>query len=48
MLDDIQRGLYPHLILILTSNKHPSFINDMDTSYLRERRIDKIFHLEKN
>lgn len=48
MLDDIQRGLYPHLILILTSNKDPSFINDMDISYLRERRIDKIFHLEKN
>jgi hypothetical protein len=48
MLDDIQRGLYPHLILILTSNKNPSFINDMDPSYLRERRIDKIFHLEKN
>ena len=48
MLDDIQRGLYPHLILILTSNKEPGFINGMDTSYLRERRIDKIFHLEKN
>jgi hypothetical protein len=48
LLDDIQRGLYPHLILILTSNKDPSFINDMDPSYLRERRIDKIFHLEKN
>lgn len=48
MLDDIQRGLYPHLILILTSNKDPAFINRMDTSYLRERRIDKIFHLEKN
>lgn len=45
MLDDIQRGLYPHLILILTSNKDPAFINDMDVSYLRERRIDKIFHL---
>jgi SpoVK/Ycf46/Vps4 family AAA+-type ATPase len=48
MLDDIQRGLYPHLILILTSNKEPAFINEMDTSYLRERRVDKIFHLEKN
>ncbi len=48
MLDDIQRGLYPHLILILTSNKEPSFISDMDPSYLREHRIDKIFHLEKN
>lgn len=48
MLDDIQRGLYPHLILILTSNKDTAFINEMDTSYLRERRIDKIFHLEKN
>ena len=48
LLDDIQRGLYPYLILILTSNRDPAFINQMDTSYLRERRIDKIFHLEKN
>ena len=48
MLDDIQRGLYPHLILILTSNKEPAFISDMDPSYLREARVDKIFHLEKN
>jgi hypothetical protein len=48
MLDDIQRGLYPHLILILTSNKEPEFINEMDSSYLRDRRVDKIFHLEKN
>jgi hypothetical protein len=48
MLDDIQRGLYPHLILILTSNKEPVFINDMDLSYLRERRIDKIFHLNSS
>lgn len=40
MLDSIQRGIYPHLILILTSNKPPSFIRSLDPSYIREGRVD--------
>jgi len=40
MLDTIQRGMYPHLILILTSNKTPDFICSLDSSYIREGRVD--------
>jgi len=40
MLDTIQRGMYPHLILILTSNRAPSFIRSLDPSYIREGRVD--------
>lgn len=43
MLDEIQRGLFPHLIIILTSNKTPKYINDLDASYLRKGRVDLIF-----
>jgi hypothetical protein len=43
MLDEIQRGMYPHLILILTSNRGPDFFNKLDTSYLREGRVDITF-----
>ena len=39
-LDEIGRGMYPHLILILTSNRDPSFIRAMDPSYIRDGRVD--------
>jgi hypothetical protein len=45
MLDEIQMGFYPHLVIILTTNKNPEFINAMDPSYIREHRVDKIFEL---
>jgi len=45
MLDEIQRGLYPHLVLVLTSNKKPEFIDSLDTSYLRKGRVDLTFEL---
>ena len=40
MLDEIQIGMYPHLILLITSNKPPSFIEALDPSYIREGRVD--------
>ena len=40
MLDEIQLGMYPHLILLITSNKPPSFIEALDPSYIREGRVD--------
>jgi len=46
MLDEIQRGLYPHLIIIMTTNKNPEFINNLDPSYLREGRVDIICELD--
>lgn len=40
MLDWIDRGLYPNLILIMTSNKSPDYVDSLDRSYLREGRVD--------
>lgn len=45
MLDEIQRGMYPDVILILTSNRDPEFINSLDPSYIRPGRVDMRFHL---
>ena len=44
-LDEINRGMYPYLILILTTNKTPDFINTLDSSYIREGRVDITFAL---
>lgn len=48
MLDEIQRGLYPHLVVVMTSNKSPDYINSLDTSYLRKGRVDLFFELNQN
>ena len=40
--DDIQRGTYPYVIVLLTTNKTPQFINELDTCYIREGRVDII------
>ena len=46
LLDKIQLGIYPYLFLILNSNKSPEYINNIDRSYIRKGRINKIFKLE--
>jgi hypothetical protein len=46
MLDEFNLGMYPYTVLILTSNKDPKFINDLDPSYIRKNRVDKIFELK--
>ena len=44
--DTIQRGLYPHLIVVLCSNISNDTINKKyDVSYLRDGRIDHCFKL---
>ena len=43
MLDEIQMGFYPHLIIIMTTNKSPDFIRGLDDSYIREHRVDRIY-----
>lgn len=45
MLDDINLGMYPHLVLLLTSNKNPAFIRSLDESYIRDGRVDLIQEL---
>jgi ATP-dependent 26S proteasome regulatory subunit len=44
-LDNFQRGLFPYLILLMTSNRSPDFISSLDPSYLRKGRVDGIFEL---
>jgi hypothetical protein len=41
-LDEIDRGMFPHLMLVLTSNRDPCFIRALDPSYIREGRVDLI------
>jgi len=45
MLDEIQWGVYPYLILLLISNRPPEFIHSMDPSYLRQGRVNLTFEL---
>jgi hypothetical protein len=44
-MDEIDRGMFPHLVLVLTSNRDPAFIRAMDPSYIREGRVDLFFHV---
>jgi hypothetical protein len=45
MLDDISRNLYPIMVMFLTTNKPPSFFNDLDQSYIRKGRVDLIIEV---
>lgn len=40
--DEVQRGMYPFVIILLTTNKSPQFFNELDPSYIRKGRIDLI------
>jgi hypothetical protein len=43
MLDEIQKGMFPNLILIMTTNKSLDVIKSMDESYIRRGRVDEIY-----
>ena len=45
MLDKLDYGLYPNVILMLCSNVPHKDINKLDESYLREGRIDLVQHI---
>jgi hypothetical protein len=47
-LDEIALGLYPFLIVMMTSNSHPKRIHALDPSYLRRGRINLSYHMTKN
>jgi DNA polymerase III delta prime subunit len=42
LMDEIGRGMYPNLILVMSSNRDPTFVNGLDDSYFREGRVDLI------
>jgi ATP-dependent 26S proteasome regulatory subunit len=45
-LDNFQRGISPYVIIIMTSNKAPDYIDTFDLSYLRMGRVDETFELK--
>ena len=47
LLDKIQLGIYPNLILVLTSNKNPKYINSKDISYIRKGRVDTTIKMDQ-
>jgi hypothetical protein len=47
-LDSIQRGMYPNIILILTSNRAPEYIHSLDPSYIRKGRVDLTFEMTES
>jgi SpoVK/Ycf46/Vps4 family AAA+-type ATPase len=42
MFDYLSRGLYPNVIVIITTNKTPAFFDDLDPSYIRSGRVDLV------
>lgn len=45
LYDRIDRGFYPNLILVLTSNSDPKIIDDLDPAYIRDGRVNLRYHL---
>ena len=40
LMDDINSGLYPHMIVVMTSNKPIEYFDELDPAYMREGRVD--------
>jgi len=45
LFDDIDRGLYPNIIILMTSNQPASFVDSLDSSFLRSTRVPLKFVL---
>jgi hypothetical protein len=39
-LDKFDRGMYPGVILFMTTNRSPDYFDDLDSSYMRANRVD--------
>jgi hypothetical protein len=39
--------LFPHVVILLTSNRGPDFIRALCPSYIRPGRVDLVFELNK-
>lgn len=46
--DEIDRGMFPHLLVVLTSNRDPAFFRAIDPSYIRDGRVNLTFALSKS
>jgi hypothetical protein len=47
MLDNVERRMYQDIIIIMTSNRDPEFIDALDPSYIREGRVDLIVEMKE-
>ena len=47
-LDEIQRGMYQDVMLILTGNESPERIRELDPSYIRKHRVDCILQMTES
>jgi Cdc6-like AAA superfamily ATPase len=45
-LDDFDQSFYPHVILIMTSNQHIDYFDNLDKSYMRKGRVHEIYNLQ--
>jgi len=45
LFDDINHGMYPWTVVLLTSNRSPDFVRGLDPSYIRPGRVDIIEEL---
>jgi hypothetical protein len=43
--DDVSRGMFPHVIIVMTTNKTPAAICALDPSYIRPGRVDLVFDM---
>lgn len=44
-LDKIERGQHPDVLLVLTTNRTPEYIDSLDPSYIRKGRVDLRFEM---
>ena len=46
IFDDINNGMYPYMLVFLTTNKTPEFLQALDSSYIRPGRVDLTLKIE--
>lgn len=46
LFDRLDRGLYPNVIILLTSNVNPEYVDKLDKSYLRQGRVNNRYNLK--
>lgn len=45
--DDIDNGIYPSVVFVMTSNQNKEYFDSLDSAYFRNGRIDGIYELAK-
>lgn len=45
LFDAVGMGMYPHVVILLTSNRGPEFVRGLDAAYIRPGRVDIVMAL---